>query len=125
MQAERKGNFLSIAIKGVLTAIIVSIIGVLIFALVIKLLPTSIGVIKFGNQFLKALSVFLGCIISIKGKNGFVKGALIGLVGNALTVLIFSLISGASVSLYALMIDAVFGFIIGALAGAVAVNLKK
>jgi len=114
------------SIRGVLIALIVSLLGVLILALIVKL--TSIGseVILPINQVLKIISILLGCIFGIKEKEkGALKGGLIGLIYSLLAIFVFLILNktlnGSSIN----YIDLVSGLVAGILSGIIAVNFRK
>ena len=113
-------------IRGVLIALIVSMLGVLILELIVKL--TSIGneVILPINQVLKILSLLLGCVFGIKEKEkGALKGGMIGLIYSLLAIFVFLILnktlSGSSIN----YIDLVSGLTAGILSGIIAVNFKR
>lgn len=112
-------------IKGVFTAVISALVGVLIFALIIKMASLSSTVVKPVNQFIKVISIFLGCFFAVSGKRGYLKGGLIGIVSIIIIYLLFALISGASVFANGFTLDLLFSLAIGVLSGILAVNLKK
>lgn len=123
-KTENKGGLTSI-IKGVSTAVIVMLVGVLIFACVVKLAFLGQTVIKSVNQFIKILSIFLGCFFCISGKNGLIKGILIGVLSTVITYLIFAFIGGEIPFGTSFLVDLVFGLIVGGVSGIIAVNVKK
>jgi putative membrane protein (TIGR04086 family) len=113
-------------IRGILLAAVISLAGVLILALIVKL--TSIGseVILPVNQIIKILSVLLGCLFGIKEKEkGALKGSIIGLSYSLLSIFIFLImnktLSGSSIN----YIDLIAGTAAGCLSGIIAVNFKK
>lgn len=118
------GAFLMIS-KGVITTILITLICILVFALVVKLACLNSSVIKWVNQFLKIFSLFIGVFFSIKGKLGFVKGGVVGIVSTLITFLLFALISGQTVGVATFFIEVVFSLIIGAVFGIIAVNRKS
>ena len=123
-KSNASGFFVSI-VKGIATALIITLVGVLIFAGIVKLATLSSGVIKAVNQFIKILSVFLGCSFSLKESKGLIKGAIVGVCSTVLTYLIFALIgSGISFGL-AFLLDIVLGLVVGGVSGVIAVNVKK
>ena len=112
-------------IKGVFTAVISALVGVLIFALIIKMANLSSGVVKPVNQFIKVISIFLGCFFAVSGKRGYIKGGLIGIISIIIIYLLFALISGANVFSSGFIIDLLFSLAVGVLSGILAVNFKK
>ena len=118
-------SFIVSVIKGVGISIIATLIGVLLFALVVKHTVINGKVIKAVNQFIKVLSVFLGCFFALRGKLGFIKGAIVGCVSTVIVYLIFSLI-GSGISFgTAFSMDILFTSIVGLITGVIAVNVKK
>ena len=125
MRREGKENVLSITVKGVLAVVIVSLISLLAFAFFVKFVPLSLSTIKIVNQFLKALSIIVASIFVVNGKGGLIKGALIGGIGSILSVVLFSCLGGNGVAFTTLLYESLFGLIVGAISGVIAVNFKK
>ena len=125
MKEQTNGGFISNVIKGICGAIIITLVGVLIFAGVIKTARLSSSVIKAVNQFIKIISIFLGVFFSVRNDKGLIKGALIGLISTAVIYLIFSLIGSDTDFSVTFIIDLVFGLIVGAISGVIAVNVKN
>ena len=117
-------NTFSMLLKGVTLTILVTLSCILIFALIVKWAMPSQSVIKGINQFLKIFSIFIGVFFSIRGRLGFLKGGLVGLFSTVLTFVLFALVGGEKVSVGAFFIDCVFGLIVGAVCGVIAVNRK-
>ena len=126
MEKSKGGlGFLQTIIKGSFTALITTLIAVLIFAGIIKATAFSSGIIKAVNQFIKILSVFLGCYFCVREQKGLVKGALIGVLSSLLTTLVFALICGTELSFSSIVLDALFLLIVGAICGVITVNVKN
>lgn len=117
-------NFFSNVLKGVLLSVLTMLCGILLFAVVVKLCLLSSFVIKGVNQFLKAISLFIGCFFCVRGKFGLVKGSSIGLLFALTVYLLFALLGGKSVSFIAVLLDVVFGIIVGSIFGIMGVNRK-
>ena len=113
------------AIKGAITSTLVSIIGIFIFAFIVKMTSLSGTVIKTANQFIKIISVFIGCLFFLKEKNGIIKGVLLGAIYSVLIYAIFSLIGGELNFNKSFFIDLIFMIIVGAISGIISVNTKK
>ena len=122
--SEREGFFSGI-IKGGLTAIIITLVGVLIFAGIAKFTLFNNGVVKAVNQFIKILAIFLGCSFNIRGKNGLIRGGILALLSTVITYLLFSLFCGTSAFNQNFFLDLIFTMLIGAISGAITVNVKK
>ena len=125
MEKSNAFNFFSSIIKGVSTALIITLVGVLIFAGVVKIATLNSGVIKAVNQFIKILSVFLGCTFSLKESKGLIKGVIVGVFSTLITYLIFALVGGAVSFGLSFLLDLVMGLIVGGVSGVIAVNLKR
>ena len=124
-QLKEKG-FASQILKGVVTAILVTLIGVLLFAFILSFIDLSSSVIKPVNQFIKLSAIFLGCMLSIKESRAVVKGGLIGLLSTVFCFLLFCLIAGSVSSLVGFIIDLSFGTLMGILSGVITVlSLKR
>lgn len=124
MQKGSADGIISV-IKGVFFTLIIVLAGVLIFAGVIKITSLSASVIKPVNQFIKVIAVFLGCFLSVRGRLGFLKGALIGVLGTVLIYLVFSLMGGDLSFGLSFVVDLIFGLTVGVVSGIIAVNVGK
>ena len=123
---KESGVFLSI-LKGSLIALVVSLVGVLVFAFVLRLVPIADSVISPINQIIKGVSILIGCFIGLKKikEMGLISGLLIGFVYTALAFVTFSILDGEFEFSRTLLNDLLFGAIIGSICGIIAVNLKK
>lgn len=113
-------------IRGVLLAMVISLIGVLLLALIVKLTSIGSDVILPINQVLKIASILLGCILGIKDKvKGALKGGIIGLLYSLLSIFVFLILNktldGSSIN----YIDIISGLAAGALSGIIAVNFRR
>lgn len=124
---ENKNSVLVSVIKGSLISLAVSLVGILIFAFFIKYVAVPTSAIKPINQVIKGLSLFLGVFIALKksDKMGLVTGLLIGLVYTILAFVVFSILDGNFEFSKTLVNDLLFGGIIGAICGVIAVNLRR
>lgn len=114
-------------LKGCLTALCVSLVGILIFAFILKFTNISDSVINPVNQVIKGVSIFLGVFIGLKKEKemGLVSGLLIGLLFTMLAFTVFSILDGRFVFDRTLLNDMLFGGIMGAICGIICVNIKK
>lgn len=112
-------------IRGGTTSIIITLVAIIVFAFIIKFAYLNSGVIKAVNQFIKTISVFLGCFCFVRESKGLIKGALIGCFSAIITYLIFALIGGTIDFGISFILDVIFQVILGAIFGVVAVNIKK
>ncbi len=120
----QQGFFITV-LKGIFISLIATLIGVLLFSVVVKVATLSASVIKVVNQFIKILSVFIGCFWSVRGGLGYLKGLIVGGGATLLTYLMFALLGGAAVFGAGFFVDLLFCVAIGAVSGIVAVNVKK
>lgn len=125
MDDIRGQGFFGQFIKGVITAVAVTLIAVLAFAFVLSLTSLSDGVIKPVNQFIKLVSVFCGAAVAVKGDKGFLKGAAIGTASSVLTFFVFGLIGGGLSFGLNFFIDILCAAVMGGLSGAIAIIRKK
>lgn len=123
-KSSDSGRFFPQLIKGILTGVIVTIVGILIFAVIVNLTGLSQSVIKGVNQFIKIISVFIGCLFSFSGEKGLIKGAITGLTVTVITYLVFLLFGAASFGT-GFLIDLALLTVVGAISGIIAVNVKK
>ena len=71
-KSEAPNIFLTI-LKGCLIALSISLIGILIFAFILRFAPISDGAISPINQVIKGISVLVGTILALKKSiDGFV-----------------------------------------------------
>ena len=122
---SEKESFFSGIIKGALTAVIITLVGVLIFAGISKATLLNNSVIKAVNQFIKILAIFLGCSFNIRGNNGLIRGGVLALLSTVITYLLFSLFCGVSTFNQNFLFDLIFTIIIGAISGIITINVKK
>ncbi len=82
--------------KGVLCAVVVTLLFVLGFALIVQLVGIDNRVISPVMQIVKVICIFVAVLIALKParSKGWLYGALVGLLYMVLTFLIFSMIDG-------------------------------
>ena len=118
-------GFFSGILKGVFLAVIITLVGVLIFAGIVKFALLNNNVIKAVNQFIKIIAIFLGCSLNIRGKSGLLRGIVMGFLTTVITYLLFSLFCGQMVFGNNFILDLIFTSIIGGVSGIISVNIKK
>lgn len=116
-----------VLLKGTLISLAVSLVGILIFAFFIKYVAVPTSAIRPVNQVIKGISLFVGTFVALKktDKMGLVTGLLIGLFYTVLAFVVFSILDGHFEFSKTLINDLLFGGIIGAICGIIAVNLRK
>nr|MBO4517369.1 TIGR04086 family membrane protein [Clostridia bacterium] len=117
-------TFFASVIKATVLSLICSLVGILVFALVVKIMALTDGTVKTVNQFIKVMAVFIGCFFSVKGKLGIVKGAVSGALCTVLLYTVFALMSGSGIFTAQTFADILFTAVVGGIAGIVAVNLR-
>ena len=123
---ERVDNsFWASIVKGILFSVIISLVSVLIFGFIVQMSKLDSGVIKAVNQFIKIISVFLACTLSLKDRAGLISGIIIGVISTVITYLLFCLFFGTVSFGISFFIDLVFMLIIGGISGIISVNLKR
>ena len=128
LKTDKKQSALLMAVlKGVVVGLCVSLVGILLFAFILRFTSISDNVIAPVNQVIKGVSIFFGVFVGLKKckKNGLLSGFLIGLLYTIVAFLVFSILDGAFYFDRTLVNDIVFGSIIGAICGIICVNLKK
>ena len=116
--------FLSI-LKGSLASLCISLIGILIFAFLIRFISIPDSAISPINQVIKGVSILIGCFIGLKKTNemGFISGLLIGVFYTIISFVVFSILDGQFTFSKNLLNDILFGGIIGIICGVIAVNI--
>ncbi len=121
------GNVWLSILKGSLIALSVSLAGILMFAFLLKFTSISDSFITPVNQVIKGLSIFLGVFIGFRKqkKMGLLGGVLTGLFFTVFAFVSFSLLNGGFLFDKILLMDIIFGSIIGGICGIICVNIKK
>lgn len=126
VQNGEKGLFSSLC-KGTFVALLISLVGILLFALFLKFVDINDGWISPINQIIKVISIFFGVKTFLKyscGK-GLIKGTILSFVYTLLAFIIFSILSGGFVFDVTLLLDILFGVLIGAICGIICISAKK
>lgn len=112
-------------LKGLGTALLVTVIGVAVFALLMQWLRPSEGVVRVVNQVLKLVSVGAGVYAAVgRGcEGGLIKGALVGLLYMAVGVGVYALLSGQSAPVSAYLADLGMGVAGGGIVGMLLSNM--
>ena len=108
-------------LRGLLTAVGVTLACVLLFALLMQWLRPSDTVVRVVNQLIKLASIFVGVwVMSGRGSDrGLMWGALLGLIYMALGVGLYALLSGQQLPFTAYLSDLAMGVAGGGIAGAI------
>ena len=113
-------------LKGLGMALVVSLAGVAVFALLMQWIRPSEGVVRIFNQVLKLVSIAAGVYVAVgRGREGgLLRGALIGLVYMALGVGVYALLSGQSAPWTAYLADLGMGVAGGGIVGMILSNVS-
>lgn len=120
------GSFLTI-LKGALNALIISLLGILLFAFIIKLTSISDGLIKPINQVIKIISVLFGCLMAFKkgADKTIFKGILIGICYTVFAFVLFSALNGKFEFNSSLLLDILFSGALGLISAIICNIFKK
>ena len=120
-------SFWGNVIKGSLMALSICLILILVFAFVLRFVAIEDGMIRPVNQIIKTLSILIGTFSSLKKSKemGLVSGLLIGMLFTIISFMAFSVLDGNFEFGISLVNDCLFGSIIGAISGIIAVNIFK
>ena len=120
-------SFWGNVIKGSLMALSICLILILVFAFVLRFVAIEDGMIRPVNQIIKTLSILIGTFSSLKKSKemGLVSGLLIGMLFTIISFVAFSVLDGNFEFGISLVNDCLFGSIIGAISGIIAVNIFK
>ena len=123
---ENSNIFLSIT-KATFLALTCSLLGVLIFALMLKFTPISESIISPVNQTIKILSILVGCFVLTKKNvnHSWFWGAILGLSYTLLAYVIFSILDGGFSFSITLLWDTLFAMIVGLICGVFTRMIKK
>ena len=124
MSEERKTVFSESFMGGLISALIATAL-VLIVAVICKYVIVSDTLIRIINVAIKGVAVASGVFTQIKtGEKGLVKGLVSGLVFGVINVALFVSLGGGF-DIPVALLDVGIGMITGAMAGILAVNVKK
>ncbi len=125
MGKENRGEKCVSLLKGLLTAVAVTIIGMAVLALMVVYAGLSDGALLSLNQLLKLTAIFIGTwkAVGRGGTNGFVTGVVVGAVYVALGYGLCAAWEGMTVTGALLSVEFLLGAVIGGVSGALAANL--
>lgn len=105
--------------KGVLCAVVVTLLFILGFALVVQLSGLSNDVIAPVMQIVKVVCIFMAVVIALKPakSKGWLYGALVGLLYMILTFILFSLLDGKFTVGLGSLSDLLFQTLVGSVSG--------
>ena len=106
-------------LKGLGAAILVTVAGVAVFALLMQWLRPAENVVRIVNQVLKLVSIGAGVYVAVgRGcEGGLIKGAMVGLLYMAAGVDVYAMLSGQGASVSAYLADLGMGIAGGGIVG--------
>nr|MBR4280948.1 TIGR04086 family membrane protein [Clostridia bacterium] len=113
-------------VKGLGAALLVTLAGVMIFALLMQWIRPADGTVRIFNQVLKLAAIAVGVWVAVGRGNegGLLRGALVGLVYMALGVGVYALLSGQSAPWTAYLADLGMGVAGGGIVGMILSNMN-
>lgn len=123
---KRRLSILGALAKGVLTAILITLVGMLAMAAAVVFIGMSDGLIRILNQVLKILAAALGVYIAVGrgGERGLLTGAGIGAIYATLGYCMYILLGNYEFGITEFGGELTICVAAGALAGAVSANMK-
>ncbi|MBQ7848463.1 MAG: TIGR04086 family membrane protein [Clostridia bacterium] len=113
-------------LKGLGVALVVTIAGIAVFALLMQWIRPSETAVRIFNQVLKLVSIGAGVWIAVgRGQEGgLLRGAVVGLAYMALGVAVYALLSGQSAPVTAYLADLGMGVAGGGIIGMILSNIS-
>ena len=123
----RSGGALSAVLRGVLVAAAVTVLGVVLFALLLNWWDASDRAITAINQVVKFVSILAGVVSALDGQTqgGTARGVCVGLVYMVLGILCYCLLMGENPSLTSYLADLGMGVASGGLFGMILTSRKS
>lgn len=115
-----------VILKASLLAVIVTLVGFLIFAVVMKLANLQETIIPPVNQAIRIISIALGGAVAARSgrTKGWLKGALTGLLYIVWALVISAIFGGKYAFDTVLLSDALLGIVVGAIGGIIGINIE-
>ena len=123
----KRKNILFDVIKGALTAVSITLILILLFAVIVRFLNISDGWIFPINQVIKVISIIFGVLVMLKSnrEKGFLKGMFLGATYFILSFFVFSILQGNFAFAMKNLYDFILTTLMGGLIGIILVNIRK
>lgn len=112
-------------VKSTGLALAFSLLSAIVFAVVLQGSAMGNGGVYTVNQVLKAISIAVGVFAFTRGEKGWLKGGCTGLLFTGLSYLAFSALGGDFSLGWLIIAELAVAFFVGAISGALCVNLKK
>ena len=126
MRNERYyGDGIFTVVKAAGLSLAISLLGAVIFAVILRICNMREEIVYPVNQTVKGIALTVGTLIGVRGEKGWLKGGGAGLLFTALSYLAFSAIGGDFSLSWLIFAELILAFVLGAVGGMLAVNLKK
>ena len=123
---SENGNNIKKVIKGSAFSIIITLIGLLVYSIILSYTSVSESTIPTIVIIITAISILIGSTISTSNikKNGIINGMLVGLIYIAIIYLLYSIVTGNFLLNITSIIMIITSVLTGALGGIIGVNKK-
>ena len=123
---SENGNNIKKVIKGSAFSIIITLIGLLIYSIILSYTSVSESTIPTIVITITAISILIGSTISTSNikKNGIINGMFVGLIYIAIIYLLSSIVTGNFLLNITSIIMIITSVLTGALGGIIGVNKK-
>ena len=123
---SENGNNIKKVIKGSAFSIIITLIGLLIYSIILSYTSVSESTIPTIVIIITAISILIGSTISTSNikKNGIINGMFVGLIYIAIIYLLSSIVTGNFLLNITSIIMIITSVLTGALGGIIGVNIK-
>lgn len=123
---SENGNNIKKIIKGSVFSIVITIIGLLVYSIILSYTSISETTMPATIIIITAISILIGSTISTANikKNGIVNGVLVGLIYIAIIYLISSIVTGNFLLNTNSIIMVIASVLTGAMGGIIGVNRK-
>lgn len=123
---SKNGNNIKKVIKGSAFSIIITLIGLLVYSIILSYTSVSESTIPTIVIIITAISILIGSTISTSNikKNGIINGMFVGLIYIAIIYLLSSIVTGNFLLNITSIIMIITSVLTGALGGIIGVNKK-
>lgn len=113
-------------LKGLGAAALVTLAGVVVFALLMQWIKPTEGLVRVVNQVLKLLSIAAGVWVAVGpgGQGGLIRGALVGLGYMLIGVAVYALLSRQAAPAASYLADLGMGVAGGGMVGMIVSNIS-
>ena len=125
MRNERLYSGAFAVIRGVLTALAISVVFSIFFAVALRVAPIPDKAIYPVNQTVKVLAAFLGALLFVRGEKGWRQGLILGVLYFALSYVTFSAVGGSFALSPLAIAELIFTSFGGVIGGVIGVNLRR